>query len=147
MTQLLLDYCHGRLPAAVRGGYDFVDVRDVADGIVSCCTKGKPGAGYILAGKYVSVSEMVEIFHTVTGRSKIKIFLPVWVAKAALPFFTAYYNLMKQPPLFSAYSLYTLTINSNFSHEKAAKELGYSVRPFVDTVRDTVKWLKAEGRI
>lgn len=35
LTQLVIDYLNHRLTAAVNGGYDFVDVRDVADGINS----------------------------------------------------------------------------------------------------------------
>ena len=34
-TQLVMDYLDGRLTAGVNGGYDFVDVRDVADGVNS----------------------------------------------------------------------------------------------------------------
>ena len=50
-------------------------------------------------------------------------------------------------PAFSpwAYSLDTLTTNARYSHEKAARELGYVVRPFDETVRDTIAWLRDEG--
>ncbi len=44
LTQLFIDYYKGRLTACVAGGYDFVDVRDVADGIIAAAQKGKPGA-------------------------------------------------------------------------------------------------------
>ena len=30
LTQMILDFANGRLTACVKGGYDFVDVRDVA---------------------------------------------------------------------------------------------------------------------
>jgi dihydroflavonol-4-reductase len=64
-----------------------------------------------------------------------------------LPGFSLYYKLRKRRPLFTRYSLYTLTSNSNFSSEKAKRELGYRVRPFKETVRDALKWLAAEGKI
>lgn len=41
LTQLIIDFANGRLKACVKGGYDFVDVRDVANGILSACEKGK----------------------------------------------------------------------------------------------------------
>ena len=41
LTQMVEDYLNGRLKACVRGGYDFVDVRDVADGIIAAAEKGK----------------------------------------------------------------------------------------------------------
>ena len=43
ITELLLSFLAGKLPIAVKGGYDFVDVRDVAEGIVSCAEKGVRG--------------------------------------------------------------------------------------------------------
>ena len=45
ITSMLSSYLAGKLPVAVKGGYDFVDVRDVADGIISCAEKGEKGRG------------------------------------------------------------------------------------------------------
>ena len=56
--------------------------------------------------------------------------------------FNLYYNIKKQTPLFTKYSLYTLSSNSNFSNEKAKKELEYKNRDMKDTIKDTIKWLK-----
>ena len=49
-TSMAKSFLAGRLPSVVRGGYDFVDVRDVADGILACAAGGAPGEGYILSG-------------------------------------------------------------------------------------------------
>ena len=46
-----------------------------------------------------------------------------------------------------AYSLYTLSSGARFSHAKAARELGYTTRPFGTTLADTVAWLRRQGRI
>ena len=43
MTRMLLAFCRGRLPLGVKGGYDFVDVRDVAAGVLACTERGKSG--------------------------------------------------------------------------------------------------------
>ncbi len=43
ISSMIISYCRGRLPLGVEGGYDFVDVRDVASGILACCEKGVPG--------------------------------------------------------------------------------------------------------
>lgn len=47
MTRMLLSFCRGRLPLGVKGGYDFVDVRDVAAGVLACTERGKAGECYI----------------------------------------------------------------------------------------------------
>ena len=43
ITRLISAFIRGRLPFAVKGGYDFVDVRDVAKGIFLCTERGKEG--------------------------------------------------------------------------------------------------------
>lgn len=147
ITQLIIDYYKGTLTAGVNGGYDFVDVRDVADGIISCVSKGKSNECYILSNKYFAIKDLFNIFHDVTGKKNIRIFLPMWFAKMTAPMAESYYKLKKQSPLYTAYSMYTLTSNANFSHEKAEKELGYHVRPLEETVNDTVLFLKRNNRI
>lgn len=60
------------------------------------------------------------------------------------PIAELYYKIAKTKPLFTSYSIYTLQSNSNFSHEKATKELGYHPRELMETLRDTFDWLKEE---
>lgn len=87
------------------------------------------------------------MFHEISGRRRVRTILPLWFARLTAPLAELYYKLLRQPPLYTAYSIYTLTGNARFSHEKAARELGYTVRPFTETVRDTMRWLKEQGRI
>lgn len=147
ITQSIVDFYEGRMPVSIDGGFDLVDVRDVAQGVIACVERGRTGEGYILANRYVSNQELYELLHQITGTERIKFYIPLWLAKTSLPLFTLYYKLRNQPSLLSAYTLYTLSVNSNYSHEKAARELGYGVRPFEETARDTVEWLKSENRI
>jgi len=146
MTELFLNLGAKKLPACVTGGYDFVDVRDVADGILSCCENGRSGECYILSGNYISVPVIIRTISEAMG-VKIPITLPIWIAKAAAPFAELYAKLSKTTALFTSYSLYTLSSNSLFSNKKAEKELGFKSRPFRETVADTVNWLKLHKRI
>lgn len=147
LTQLVLDFTSGNLKACVNGGYDFVDVRDIVDGIIAACTKGKSGECYILSNRYISIKELLDTISEVKGIKKIKTVLPMWLAKLTAPLSEVYYAILKKPPLFTKYSLYTLTSNSNFSNEKAKKELGFKNRSLKETVKDTVNWLESCNRI
>jgi len=147
ITQLVIDYCKGRLTSGINGGYDFVDVRDVARSIVACCATGKSGECYILSGQYFKVYELLNLLREVTGKRAIRSVLPLWFAKATAPLSELYYRILRQPPLFTAYSIYTLGSNANFSREKAARELGHAPRPMRQTLEDTVKWLEGCGRL
>jgi dihydroflavonol-4-reductase len=71
----------------------------------------------------------------------------MWFAKATSGMSELYYRILERTPLYTAYSLYTLSSNSNFSHEKADRELGYTTRPMVETVSDTVDWLRTQNRL
>lgn len=49
------------------GYYDFVDVRDVADGMIAASSKGKPGEVYILSGERISIPAISKIVQSVSG--------------------------------------------------------------------------------
>ena len=49
----------GKLPFAVRGRYDFWDVRDAAEGPLSCSESGEYGR-YIVSGHYAPLREMLQ---------------------------------------------------------------------------------------
>ena len=143
MTQMITRFLHGKLPAAVHGGFDFVDVRDVAAGITAAAKKGKSGECYILSNRFIEVKEMLDILAAASGRKPLKIYLPLWLAKAFAPLMETYYKLSKKTPLFTSYSLETLSENAVFSHGKASRDLGYAPRDLKETLRDMAAWIKS----
>ena len=147
LTQLITDFVSGRLTACVKGGYDFVDVRDVAQGILLAADKGRAGECYLLSNRRYEIRELLDYVSEAAGFKKIKTVLPLWFAKGTARIAEFYYKVLRQPPLYTPYSLYTLEANANFCHEKASRELGYTTRPMEETVRDTYRWLKEAGRI
>ncbi|NLF80074.1 MAG: NAD-dependent epimerase/dehydratase family protein [Clostridia bacterium] len=147
LTQLVMDFLDGRLTAGIQGGYDFVDVRDVADGVIAAVEQAKSGECYILSNRFCSVPELLDIVAETSGKKRVRTILPLWFAKATAPLAELWYKLMKQPPLFTKYSLFTLTSNALFSHQKAARELNYRPRNFRETVADTVRFLRENHRV
>ena len=141
LTALVREIVSGKLPMCVKGGYDFVDVRDVAKGIIMACDKGKKGECYIMSGEFVSIKKLADLVCDVVGKKRIKVVLPIMIAKIVAPFYEMYYNVKGKTPLFTKYSLYTLSSNSNFSNEKAKRDLGFVTRDITDTVRDMVMWI------
>ena len=147
LTQLVISYLNGTLTACVNGGYDFVDVRDVADGIISCVENGRAGECYILSNQFYTIQEVLDDLHEITGKRRLKSVLPLWFAKLTAPLAEVWYKMLRQPPLYTSYSLYTLESNGNFSHEKATQELGYHPRSMKDTLTDMAYWLESYNRI
>lgn len=124
----------------VDGAYDFVDVRDVADGLIAAAEKGRSGESYILSGHKISVRYLLETVREITGRRFFKMKIPFDLAKFVSLFTPMYYSVAKVSPRFTPYSLEVLRSNSNISHVKATRELGYTPRPLYESIRDAVKW-------
>ena len=147
LGQLIIDCAHRKMGAYLDGGYNFVDVRDVADGLVSTLEKGKAGECYILAGHYVTIKELMKYVQDITGVPAPKFKIARWFAYATGALSEIYYKIVKQKPLFTSYSVYTTGTNANFSIDKAKKELGYFPRDFKDTMVDTIYWMKENKKI
>ena len=124
----------------VDGAYDFVDVRDVAEGLIAAAKHGKCGESYILSGQKISVRYLLETVREITGRHFFQMKIPFDLAKFAALFTPMYYSVARVNPRFTPYSLEVLRSNANISHAKATRELGYKPRSLYESIKDTVKW-------
>ncbi len=140
--ELVIQCARGRLPAYVDGAYNFVDVRDVAAGLSAAAARGTSGEGYILSGCAVTVRELLETIETVTGTPPPRLKLPFQLVRSVSFLIPAYYRVTGQKPLFTTYSLDVISSGCRMAHDKAAKELGYRPRPFVETIADQVRWFR-----
>lgn len=140
LGQLVLDIANRKIRTRVTGGYNFVDVRDVAQGVAAAAEKGKSGEGYILSGNEVTIDE---IFKIVNGYLKRTGFVPM-LATGFVKIFSsiaeAYYRVRGLKPLFTKYSLYTITSNHSFSNQKAVIDLAFSARPASESIIDALNW-------
>jgi dihydroflavonol-4-reductase len=131
----------------VEGAYDFVDVRDVVDGLISAAENGRRGESYILGGHKISVRYLLDTVREVSGRAFSRIKIPFSLAEFAAKIAPWYYLKTKTKPRITPYSLEVLQSNSNICHKKAERELGFKSRPIVETIADTVRWFFENRRI
>lgn len=125
------------------GAYDFVDVRDVADGILAAARNGLPGDGFILSGHRIALRDMIRLVRLVLGQKQPRIFFaPRWLIQSAAWLTDTLCRLLRIKPFFTPYSVSVLLSNSRLSHEKAARLLGYQPRPLIETFRDTIHWMQ-----
>ncbi len=142
VTNMLLSFLAGNLPVAVKGGYDFVDVRDVAGGIVACAEQGQPGHGYILSGEYATIRDILSAAKETLGLRQAVSFLPICFAKMVAPFYERKSLRKKQTLYFTPYAIAVLDSNGWFDRSAAAAAFGYAPRSLQSSIRDTVLWLK-----
>jgi dihydroflavonol-4-reductase len=146
-TNVIIDYVNGKMPGGIAGSFNAVDVRDLAAGVIACTKKGRKGEGYILSNCAVSMAELFHLISRYTGAREVTMILPVSVAK----FFAFVAGIVSRftgkPGLLTPYAIYNLERNNNFSCRKAEQELGFTVRPFDETIRDMAMWLYRDKRI
>ncbi|HEY5119713.1 MAG TPA: NAD-dependent epimerase/dehydratase family protein, partial [Anaerolineales bacterium] len=147
LGQLILDCVEEKTQFYIDGAYDFVDVRDVADGMLLAAEKGRSGETYILSGQRLAVRNIIDMLWEMTGKHFTRIHIPFSLARAASAFTPIYYRLSGTKPRFTPYSLSTLSSNSNISHAKATRELGYHPRRLLETLSDTVDWYRRNKRV
>lgn len=142
IVQMMSLYLKRRLPAGVRGGYDFVDVRDVAKGILLAAEKGRQGECYILSNRYIPMREILEEMRICVGRKHRLPLMPSFVARLFALLCEWYAKITHTRSIYTAYSIKTLSKPTTFCHDKATTELGYHTRCFKDTVKDTLAYLQ-----
>jgi len=142
MGSLILDCSLNPLQFWIDGAYDFVDVRDVAQGLILAGKKGRRGESYILSGEQISVHSLMRTIQEITGLRSLHIRVPISLAHFAARFTPLYYRLARIRPRFTHYALETVASNSVISHDKARKELSYRPRALRETLTDTVRWFQ-----
>ncbi len=147
MGQLILDFLNGNMKIYIDGAYDFVDVRDVARGIILAGEKGVRGESYILSGEQISVHRLLSILHETSGFKMPRLKAPLWLARFAARFTPYYYRLSGKKPRFTSYSIDVLHSNSDISSEKAVKQLGFAARPAEESIADAARWFFENGYV
>jgi dihydroflavonol-4-reductase len=142
MGRVIYDAASAKLQFSVDGAYDFVDVRDVARGLIKACRLGRTGEHYILSGERIAIPKLMTTVREIVGLQALQLNVPMYLAKVAAFFATPLYRLTQIQPRFTRYALETVTSNSNISYAKAASELGYAPRAIRDSIADTVGWFR-----
>ena len=140
-TRMIKQFLAGKIPAAIPGGFDFVDVRDVAGAALTAIEKGRSGEVYLTSGNYMTISELLGILEKVSGVYHRRMNLPLWLARTAGDFLDLWGRTTGSEVLFTRGSIDILQTNALIDSAKAAEELGYKSRPAEETLRDTVNWM------
>lgn len=140
MGGAVVNFAAKKLHFLVKGAFDFVDVRDVADGLIQAVEKGRAGETYILSGTRVTLEQIWEMAQEEGGYRSPRVILPFKLALFFSGFLQHFYRLSKVTPRFTSYSLQTVADNSTFSCAKATRELSYQTRPLRESLHDFLSW-------
>lgn len=145
--KVLIKLYQRKFIALVKGGYNWVDARDVVKGAIQAEKKAALGSQFILSGHWCTVRRLAEIVEEVKEIKPPRFTAPLWLARFAAPFSEAAALLRKKTPLLTSEALRALRSHRFISCRKAEEELDYHPRPLKETVQDTLNWFEKMGML
>jgi dihydroflavonol-4-reductase len=145
INAIIRQAARGRLPVVVKGGFDWVDVRDVVDGLVNAAERGRRGENYLLPGHRATAMHLGRLAAGLNGHLGPVVALPAGLARWLAPAAERIGQLFHSD-LFTPASIGTLLDDPIVDGTKAATELGHHPRPLEDSERDTVWWFEGVAR-
>lgn len=146
-SSTVLQIIKGEMPMGMQGSFNLCDVRDLAAGTIAAVDKGRVGECYILANETVTLKDMCEMLHAECNAKKIAFYLPLDLADKIAQGLEKQAAKTGKKPLMTTFSVYNLARNNEFDYSKAQRELGYTTRPYQETIHDEVRWFIEEGLI
>ena len=139
-------FLKGRSPAYLDCLLNFVDVRDVAAGIVLAGDRGRPGVRYVLGGENLRLSELLRLIEEVSGRRMPTRTVPAPVALgAALVSEWIADRITRRTPAANLEGVRLALRSTPFDSRRARDELGYAPRPVREAIAASVRWLAGSG--
>jgi dihydroflavonol-4-reductase len=143
--KMLVDFVRGAMPAFLDTGLNVVDVRDVAEGHLAACDRGKVGERYILGAENLTLEKIFGLLAKAIGKPAPKIRIPYAVAYAAGVVSTAWAGVTGKEPLAPLDGVKMARKKMWVRHDKAARELGYAPGPAAGALERAVQWFRANG--
>jgi dihydroflavonol-4-reductase len=145
--RMILEVGTGRARIATPGRNCFVDVRDVAHGILLAAERGERGERYILGGENLPYGEVFARIAAVVGGKPPLITAP-WPLAAALGLVgdTVQWATGREQPVTTRNVRWGFARGFVFDSAKARRALGYETRPLEEGIAAAWAWFGANGR-
>lgn len=128
----ILSVMNHRIVYSLRGGYNFIDVRDVAKAIV-IASNSSINDHIILSNTDRTIHQLYLSIEKATNTKKFIIPIPSFIARLAVLFTPRYSQMM----------ISAIQDNYHYSNEKMKKYLLPTLTPFEKTIEDTITWLSS----
>lgn len=122
------------------GSYPHID--DVVDGHIAAMEKGRNGERYILGGVNATFNEFMQLVQRHSGIEKKLKHVPFFALTLLSRIMLLNANITGKPPLITPDWVAKYKYDWALDSSKAVTELGYSIRPLSDGIRETVEWVK-----
>lgn len=146
-ARLLIGYLNGKLPAAVDGPLNVIDVADCTHGHLLAEERGVPGERYLLCGASMTLRSGLALLSHLTGLDDAPRFLPPRLALAAAACIELVARARGKHTRFCREMVRTLIEGSAYDGSQATRDLGLAYTPIETTMRRTISWYLEQGLI
>lgn len=141
-TKIVLDFMAKKFPYTPQGGMSFVDAGDAARAFVHALDKGRHQERYLLGAVNWTVAEFFGRLERLSGVSAPVLKVPKKVAIAGSSFITTLFKTFDKPAPFEASEVEMGEYFWYFDSGKAEAELDFTTRDPMETLQDTIKYLR-----
>ncbi len=145
INKVLNSYLNNGTIPPKQGGRAFVDVRDVANAMLTLADKGEPGAGYIVSGDYKTSGEFFKDVNEIQGNdAPVKTASKLVMSKSLAKLVDFYYKITHKENPKEAYTLFSDNPDARFEDNSKGvlPELTIS---FKDSLKDTIEGAQHGG--
>ncbi|MCG3152559.1 MAG: hypothetical protein GEEBNDBF_01861 [bacterium] len=128
--QMLVDFLNRRIPGWFDGGFDIVDVEDVAAGFVLVYEQGREHENYTLGGDNVTLQQIYLMCEELSGVPAPRLKLPRSCVVPSAMLMELAARLTGTTPLLTVPGARMVMLPPWYDDTKARQELGYTSRPF-----------------
>lgn len=144
--RIIVDFLNRNFPAYVDTGLNLVDVEEVARMHFVALTRGTPGERYILGGENLTLKQILDRMSAITGLPSPKHKVPHSVAMAFAFFDENITGRLRGKEPRATVEAVRMGRKMMFaSSAKAARDLGFEIRPVYNALRTAIDWFLANG--
>jgi dihydroflavonol-4-reductase len=144
MGKLCHRYWRGRVPVLLPGGFNLVDVRDVATGHLLAAEKGVPGRRYILGSENHDWASFTRVLSQAAGEEPKKLWHLPWIALSGMGVFGEVIAKLRGKETYPSIGHARLNYYRWFyESNRAQQELGYQPRTVLQSLSEAYAWYVA----
>ena len=145
INKVLNSYLNNGTIPPKQGGRAFVDVRDVANAMLTLADKGEPGAGYIVTGDYKTSGEFFQDVNEISGNdAPVKTASKLVMSKSLAKLVDFYYKITHKENPKEAYTLFSDNPDARFE-DNSKGVLPEITISFKDSLKDTIEGAQHGG--
>ena len=146
--RIIVDFLNGRMPAYLDTGLNFVDVEDVAEGLVLASESGVVGERYILGNVNLTLRQFLELLSRLTGRRPPRWKLPYAPVLCAALIDEGLARLVRgREPMIPLDGVRMARHYMFFDCSKARTQLGMAQKSLEIAARKAIDWYMENGYV